>query len=666
MKEKIIKYIKICLIVIALEVILFNITSYRVLFGKYQVKEFYADSNQLEFIDYQNGKARIRINDINIPVATIKIELREQPEEVFEYYYNYMDETTTNWYIGLPSKKYLPEEEKTHYIPLYLSGDVSSILLNIDSVIQENELIKKVVINEKIPFDFNLIRVLILILLTIVIDIFKNHPIMNESYNYKNLKQEIILLSILIVSVLLLIFINTYSASNEIEDMYNKGLVEAILSNQLYLLKEPSEEFKKLENPYDVSLRDNLGMERGEDYIWDSAYYDGKFYVYFGILPVLILFLPYYLITKKYLECSAACLLFSVIILILLQEILCKFFKRYFKDLQFKFVVYALMILYAGSMIYYMNGCSRFYEVAILSGVCFVLFGILFILKSMEKSEKKYRYMLIGCLFMALSVACRPTNVFCTILIVPYLWKEFIQRVRCWKENKKSLLQFLFSIAIPYLAVAIPLMWYNYVRFGNIVEFGARYQLTINNMESLQSRIFVVPINLLCNLFSVPRFIATFPFIENHNNLLAFYGFSYIENMIGGLFVLVPICFMCFFVHKISKRTEESELKNWIYSLIITGIIIAIFSAAIGGSIQRYIFDYAWIFILASIFITAIIFQSLKSEETKKIFMKILSFVTVYIVVINILSGIVSEKSYFEKYSKEMFYKIKYSICFWE
>ena len=57
------------------------------------------------------------------------------------------------------------------------------------------------------------------------------------------------------------------------------------------------QEFLQLENPYDALNRDSDLINRDEDYLWDAAYYNGKFYVYFGILPVLVIFLPFYLIT---------------------------------------------------------------------------------------------------------------------------------------------------------------------------------------------------------------------------------------------------------------------------------------------------------------------------------------------------------------------------------
>lgn len=663
MKPKIIKYIKICLIVLALEVILFNITSFRNFFGNYTIKEF--SKENLEVISTENGKSKILIDNINVPVATIKLEL-SQTQEIYEYRYHYSDETTTEGYMSLPIKKYLPDEARTHYIPTYLSGNVKSLLLEIDEIVIEQNLIEKIVVNEKIPFDFNFARVILLILTIAIIDFFKNSKIMSENYEPKNLDQELVLLVVLFIFILILTFISVNSKSDEDTDMYNKGLVEAFLNKQLYLLEEPSVEFESLENPYDVSVRNNSTVERGRDYVWDSAYYDGKFYVYFGVLPVLVIFLPFYLLTGEYLHCSLACFIISAIIFVLLKEILCKFFKRFFKELPFKLVAFSLIVLYSGSLILYINGCTRFYEVAILSGVCCVLTGILFAFKSMEEPEKKYRYIFLSCLFMALSVACRPTNLFSSILIVPYLWKEFTKEIKQFKEEKKSLIKCVLSIAVPYLMVAIPLMWYNYARFESIFEFGANYQLTINNIKELRSRIFAIPAGLLCNLFSIPKFMPVFPYIQNYNEISTFYGYYFVEDMIGGLFILAPICFLCFFVYKIHKKTENTELKIWIYSLIIIGILIATISVAKGGSIERYLIDYAWMFVLAGILIFTTIYQFLKTEEAKKILMKIFTMIAIYMLIINIFAGIVGEKRYFERFSSEVFYKIRYSINFWE
>lgn len=209
-------------------------------------------------------------------------------------------------------------------------------------------------------------------------------------------------------------------------------------------------------------------------------------------------------------------------------------------------------------------------------------------------------------------------------------------------------------------------MWYNYVRFENPFEFGAKYQLTIVNMKALKSRIFAIPTGIIANLFSIPNFIPDFPFITNHNKLLEFYGYYYIENMIGGLFILVPICFMNFYIVRANKKTQNKELKILINSLVGVGILIAILSIMMAGSNQRYLIDYAWMFILSGILIFAIFLENLKSEESKNIFKKIFATITVITLILGILSGIVSEKEHMKKYSAEFYYKLKYSICFWE
>lgn len=209
-------------------------------------------------------------------------------------------------------------------------------------------------------------------------------------------------------------------------------------------------------------------------------------------------------------------------------------------------------------------------------------------------------------------------------------------------------------------------MIYNYIRFENPFEFGSKYQLTVINMGALKNRIFAVPTGIIANIFSIPNFIPDFPFITNHNKLLDFYGYYYIENMIGGLFIIAPICFMNFFVIKANRKTQNKELKTIINSLIIVGSLIAIISIMMAGSNQRYLIDYAWMFILSGILIFIILFNSFKSDETKNILKKMIATLTIFTFIIGILSGVVSEKENMKNYSSKTYYNLKYMICFWE
>lgn len=170
----------------------------------------------------------------------------------------------------------------------------------------------------------------------------------------------------------------------------------------------------------------------------------------------------------------------------------------------------------------------------------------------------------------------------------------------------------------------------------------------------------------MCNLFNIPNFTQDFPFIQNNNNLSVFNGYYYIENMLGGLFLISPICFATFYILKANKKSENKELKIVMNSLIIVGIVILVLSIMMAGSNQRYLIDYAWMFILAGILIFNIIYISLKSDEAKKILGHILCIITIYTFLVSIMMGVVSEKSYMKDASPEEYYKTKYVVCFWE
>ena len=658
-KKKIIKKLIIfILIAFFVEVIVFNITSYRILFGNYEKKEL----KDFIFLYNQDGKAFIEFPSINMKVGTIGV-LIENIKDITEYKIFFADNTSTQ-YNGLNSKRYIPSYSRSKYMPLYLSGNTKGLIVSIDSKIYEDGCFKGIVLNQNIPIEFNIIRFGIFLGIIVLLYCLNNLKIFEEEYLYSNIKQEAILLIIVAIVFGIITFINTFSSNANESRVYNEYFVNALEKGQVDLIQKPSEELMKLEDPYDNLSRSNL--KRDVDFFWDTAYFNGKQYVYFGILPALISFLPFHLITGKYLQIPIVVFIFSILSIILLKEILTKIIKMYFKGLKFKIVVYSLIMLLSGSLIFYINGISRVYELVIIAGLYFVLQGIYFILNSIEKEEKRYLNIFLGCLFLALSVACRPTDLFASLLILPYLIYLLLKSKNEFKDNKRQFIKLVCSASIPYVTIGVLLMYYNFIRFGNVFEFGARYQLTITNMAKLGSRFFSIPVGLVTNLFSIPNFILKFPFIINQNNLMEFYGYYYIENMIGGLFTIAPVCFMNFYILKANKTIENKKIKIMINSLLIVGLLIAIMSIAMAGSNQRYLVDYAWMIILSGILIFISIYNNLKTEEGKNIYKKMFAIITIYTFLIGVLSGIVSEKSYLKNISPEVYYKTEYTVCFWE
>ena len=62
------------------------------------------------------------------------------------------------------------------------------------------------------------------------------------------------------------------------------ALAHSLLNGRLDLMQDPPEELLALDNPYDSTAREAAQVNS----LWDHAYYDGRYYVYFGIVPCLL------------------------------------------------------------------------------------------------------------------------------------------------------------------------------------------------------------------------------------------------------------------------------------------------------------------------------------------------------------------------------------------
>ena len=71
------------------------------------------------------------------------------------------------------------------------------------------------------------------------------------------------------------------------------ALAHSLLNGRLDLRQDPPEELLALDNPYDSTAREAAQVNS----LWDHAYYNGRYYVYFGIVPCLLFQLPFEAVT---------------------------------------------------------------------------------------------------------------------------------------------------------------------------------------------------------------------------------------------------------------------------------------------------------------------------------------------------------------------------------
>src|SRR5687767_12808729 len=74
----------------------------------------------------------------------------------------------------------------------------------------------------------------------------------------------------------------------EQSDYYNL-LVDGYLAGQLHMKVAVPPELAQLENPYDPAKRGGLGLH-------DTSFYRGKYYLYFGVGPIVTVMMPFRLV----------------------------------------------------------------------------------------------------------------------------------------------------------------------------------------------------------------------------------------------------------------------------------------------------------------------------------------------------------------------------------
>ena len=647
-------FFKSILIAIFLEFTIFNINSYRLDFSKNQSYTYSAEEIKNNTTNDQAGYSTVVLDNLDLDVKTIKVEFNV--ERAIQYQICYSDNTTQGRY--LPTKDYLKSVESSKYTATYFSGNVKKLEIKYSNATNVS-LLENITINEKIPFEFNIIRVCTIILIIMLVYSFKTQEFWKQAYSEGNFSQQKVFFFTMALAMLIVYFFNVFNV-NEQTDLYNEKFVQALESGQVHLIEEPSEKLLSLENPYDAVERSSI--KRGIDYIWDAALYNNHYYVYFGILPALILFVPFHLITGTFLKTAIGVLIFSILSLLIMALIIEKIFKKYFNKLPFKLMFLSEIICLFGSVIIWINVAPRFYEMVSIAGLYFALQGIYLFLTANSENYKKR--ICIGSLCLALAVACRPTTLIASIVIIPILWNLLKNE----KDSKKNIIKILLLVGIPYLLVGISLMYYNYIRFGSIFEFGARYQLTMNDMRNLKNRLITIPAGFICNLFNIPTFIAKFPFIEVNSNIFEIFSYYYIEDMPGGTFLLSPIAFFCIFgINKFLKKCKNKELKNLVITLLIVGIILNMIVVMQAGSTGRYLLDFSWCFVLAGTLIFLENYQNTETKEAQKILEKIVILIAIFTLIINILTGFLSISGVSMKMiSPKVYLDVEHTICFWK
>lgn len=401
---------------------------------------------------------------------------------------------------------------------------------------------------------------------------------------------------------------------------------DALLKGQVHLNLPVPHELTQLSNPYDPMARNNLLNHSVHNIYWDYAYYNGHWYSYFGLLPAVLLFLPYRIISSIWvpggamLPTTAATLVFLICFLISGSLLVIRLIKNTVKNASLGTVSIALILFFITANTVYLWFRTSFYSVPMAASLFFTTLGILCYFKINETNP--FRNLILGSFFIALNLGCRPTFVIAVLFTVPVIFanikKEFINIINNFSNLKSwhNLLKYALTWILPCIITAIPFGLYNALRFGSPFNFGNEYQITITDMTNMHLPLQNIIPSILSYIALPLRFIPTFPWMGIQP--IAFDRWQYAEPMIGGMFTLSSLALVgviCAYIMR--KRCRLSTTWNISLIALIIGSILIVFDSLKAGIGWRYIADFAWCFAIVAVVGITLLLEHTSTVESE-------------------------------------------------
>jgi hypothetical protein len=560
----------------------------------------------------------IRLENLNHKITSLYIDLSFQQNDKQQIEIIYKDEESTRRH----SATIYTFSSHSHYIPLLSHGKVSEIGIYGNGKMQ----IKSMIINPEIPVKFFMLRITLVGILLFVIFLLVNEKTRHKSriilfeysFDARSKTQKYLYWS-MVFSVMIFCLFTGYTDHQAQRDLENDPhivyprMADSLMSGHLYLNAEVSPELLNSPRPYDPADRTLKNIQHLKDY----AYYNGKYYSYFGVIPALILFLPFKFITGQHLSASSGVLIFAALSCLALALLWQEIVRRFMRQMPFFFYWLGALSFMMCSGILWLCRHST-YETAISSALMFSALGFWLFLKSFADSERIKLWFFLAALSFALAVGCRPTAVFISLLVPIFAWygiRYMREENSCRVGNiRYSCCSILFYLAIPYALVASFLMWYNYARFGSVTDFGAFHQLTGANMKALSlanplGKLLKIIYGFQAYLFDMPNFSAHFPFVSLkidaespvliYNPKLSVYLFS--VPVIG--MMNFPVLWFLFNIRRVYGAVPEKDamLRNLLLVMPSIGFVQIVVIALNAGVLMRYAVDFLWIFTLSAL-----------------------------------------------------------------
>ena len=264
------------------------------------------------------------------------------------------------------------------------------------------------------------------------------------------------------------------SQSLNTADEYYNLLVQGFRAGQLNLKLNVPPGFAQLADPYDPAAHAPYP-------VLDMSYYKGKFYLYFGATPALLLFWPYVALTGHYLPQKDAAVIFCFVGFLVSLGLLCSLWRRYFSEVRVAVVAAGALALGLANGTPMLLARCDVHEVSISCEYMFAMLALGAIWCALEetKTEKRLGWLAAASVAYGLAVGARPSVLFGAVILLVPVAQAWCNRQNIWRP--------LLAATIPITLIGLGLMLYNDLRFDSPFEFGYHRLL---NPDRLLTRSF--------------------------------------------------------------------------------------------------------------------------------------------------------------------------------
>ena len=293
---------------------------------------------------------------------------------------------------------------------------------------------------------------------------------------------------------------------------YYDELADGFLAGSMALTIEPDARLAELVDPYPVASRETIPV------IWDASYFRGKYYLYWGPFPAVILAATK-AVWDNEIGDPVVVFVASILLFVFTALVLLALWRRFFAYLPRWLLIPPLVLAGVSHPILWNLNRPAIHEAAVVAGAAFFMMGVLCALPSLSGRSRHWGSLLLAGIFWGLALASR-INLMGAVVAAT---AATAVRMLTWRSphGQRSGVPSLVSVLallLPLGVVVTSLAWYNTARFGEPLETGFRYQLTGRNEnhsdlgQLLNAR--YVPASLYNYLARPVRTLSVFPFVK--------------------------------------------------------------------------------------------------------------------------------------------------------